>query len=304
MIDDTAANMRAAEARAGRTRPRIRGTDPRLSPLVEQIGRGYRPNNEPDYGGVRRQFEEFRNRGYTAQGEEVHNRPFGEARGRDRMVADMQAEAAGRRPSDAAINDDFARRLGEAGKTRPRANPAEIRGRGQVSLAWDDDPKAYGWHYSPAENAEGIRTGGLDPQFKGRHGPMAEGVHFSNSPETYQPVGDRAWNVYRVRNENIPDPVQRSTDDFFTRSRIDPRNIEVYEGPGRFGRLGAHMSGANPYIGLYQSIAPLLGLPYLQTPADWVLNDVMAQNYGPGGAMDPYRDYEGPRDPQTGAILA
>lgn len=251
-----------------RGRTRIKGTDPRVRAVTDRIGRGTRPMPE----------------------------------GRERMTADMAAEAAGRRPSDADINDDFARRLmggadAQAGKVR--ATPAAVRGRGQVSLAWDDDPKAYGWHYSPAESHEGIRRGGLDPQFKGRHGPMAEGVHFAPDPETYRPVGDQDWNVYRVRRENIPDPVTRSTDDFFTRSRIAPEHIEVYEGPGRFGRL----NGVTGLLGLANNVSSWLGGPYIQTPADWVLNDVIAQNYS-GGIMDPYRDYEGPRDPQTGAILA
>lgn len=283
MIDDTAANMRAAEARAGRVRPaRINGMDPRVREVTERIGHGYQPNPPS---------------------------------GRERMTADMQAELAGRRPSDADINDDFARRLGSAGKTRP-ARPAAVRGRGQVSLAWDDDPKAYGWHYSPAENAEGIRSRGFDPELAGRHGPNAKGVHFATSPETYQPIGDQDWNVYRVRRENIPDPSHVSTDDFFTRSPIDPRNIEVYEGPGKFGKLadaGSTTLGIMALLGQAAQFVPGFSDRMPRTtwlanggPLGDVLNEVMAANYAPGGVMDPYRDM---RDlpgfnPATGTVPA
>lgn len=223
-------------------RGRIKGTDPRVRAVTDRIGRGYRPRNPELYDKAQASLRE----GTSIQ---------------DALDA-LDAERPGRSPRESVAG---------GGKMKPAA----VRGSGQVSLAWDDDPKAYGWHYSPAENAEGIRRGGLDPQFRGRHGDASQGIHFSDSPDTYRPIGDKDWNVYRVRREHIPDPVARSTDDFFTRSRIEPKHIEAYEGPGRFGRVGSRVTGA---AGLYNMLAPFLGLPYMQTPSDWIINNNLMES--------------------------
>lgn len=257
--------MGGADAQAGR----IKATDPRVKRVTDRIGRGYRPNR------------------------------------------DVQAEQAARgglsAADEAAAQDDFARRLSggadaQAGKVRP--TPAAVRGRGQVQLAWDDEPGKYGWHYSPAENATGIREGGLDPSHAGRHGPAARGVHFSDSPDTYRPIGDQDYNVYRVPREHIPDPAHVSTDDFYTTQKIAPEHVQVYEGPGKFGTLAGHVGTAATVGGLVNMLSSFLGGPYIQGPSDMVLNDLIRQAYAPGGGMDPYRDYQGPRDPKTGDILA
>ena len=84
-------------------------------------------------------------------------------------------------------------------------------------------------------------------------------------------------------------------------------NEMPYEPGSMLGKVGGTLNVAGAGLGLYNMLAqfaPRLGLPIVQTPVDWVLNDVMSQNYASGGAMDPYRDYQGPRDPNTGAILA
>lgn len=194
-----------------------------------------------------------------------------------------------------------------------KVKPAAVRGRGQVGLAYDDDPKAYGWHYSPAENAEGIRQHGLDPRQAGRHGDFSRGVHFSDSPHTYEPLGDRDFNVYRVRKDAIENPVHRSEGDFYTEHRIPPEMIEAYEGPGRFGKLADAGSTAVGLMGLLGTAATFIpGFSERMPRTTWLANggpmgdllqEVIAGNYRPGGAMDPYKNWA-PDNQQGGTVLA
>ena len=230
MLDDVQANTSAA-----RGRTRIKGTDPALSKLVDQIGRGYQPN-EPS--------------------------------GRERMVADMQAELEGRRPSDANINDDFAQRL--AGKVRR----TPIRGRGQIASRWDDDPNQYRYHYSPEENFEGIQRRGFDPELKKGY---SKGTHFMNSPNEYPAIGDNAQNVYRVRRDAVPDWQNVSDDDFYTQRRIPSNDVEVYTGtpetPGSWSRVSNAYGFGSNMKGIYDILASFMPgvLPQIQTPADWLI---------------------------------
>jgi hypothetical protein len=265
-LDD---NSLALAPNHGRTR--IKGTDPRVRQVTDRIGRGYLPN---------------------------------ESSGRERMVADMQAEAAGRRPSDADVNDDFARRLmGGADAQAGKVQRTRITGRGQVPRGWDEE--GYRYHYSPEENFEGIRERGFDPSLKKGY---SKGTHFMPGPD-YPALEDNPGNYYRVREDVAPFK-NVSTDDFYTEQRIHPRDVEVYTGtpemPTRWSPVSNAYSKGATGLGLYGLLSSFFpnSLPQIYGPTDWVLQDVMRQNYGPGGVMDPYRDYEGPRDPETGAILA
>jgi hypothetical protein len=242
-------------------RGRIKGVGPRTSPLIDQIGRGYRPN-EPS--------------------------------GRERMVQDMQAEAAGRRPTDADVNDDFARRLQKDSPPAGKVKRTQIRGRGQVKMAWDDRPGQYRYHYSPEENFKGIQSeNALDPRFKGRHGPGAKGVHFMDDPNTYRPIGDRPMNVYRTPVEG-KDWQNVSTDDFYTTRRVEAPEVyaETPEGMPRWsGVSNAYSKGATG-LGLYNMLAAFMPgvLPSIQGPQDWVLGDVLqngdASPYNPKNQED------------------
>lgn len=229
---------------------RIRGTDPRVREVTDRIGRGYRPT------------------------------------GRRRMTADHAAEAAGRTPSDQAVNDDFARRLSEMADDKAQQSGGRRR---------------Y-FHETDEANARSILTRGIqerpdkaDPE--GRKGVFAH-------TEAHDPPEGRV----RFEFEAPPDEVRGHGTGGNT-SAVFRRSIPVEDIKGiRRSRPSLHIPGGtgtvSGIVGLYSMLAPMLGLPYIQTPADWVLNDVMRQNYSPGGAMDPYRDYTGPRDPQTGDILA
>lgn len=76
-----------------------------------------------------------------------------------------------------------------------------------------------------------------------------------------------------------------------------------YTTAGRVFDAGSKITGIG---GLINMLSGFLGGPSIMGPSDMVLNDLIAQNYGPGGIMDPYRDM---RDmpgfnPQTGTVPA
>jgi hypothetical protein len=239
MIDDQTANAQAAAARSGRTMPRIKGTDPRVKSVTDRIGRG-------------------------------------------RMAADNAAEAVGRRPSDADINDDFAKRLMVAQQAEtPRAGKVKrtsIRGRGQVASRWDDDPNQYRYHYSPEENFEGIRREGFRPDLKKG---FSQGTHFMDDPNAYPAIGDDPMNVYRVRRDAVPDWQNVSSDDYYTRRPIAANDVDVYTGtpemPGTWGRVNNAYGVGGGVKGLYDIVSSFMPgtLPQIQTPADWVIQDVL-----------------------------
>lgn len=184
----------------------------------------------------------------------------------------------------------------------PRVTPAELRGRGQVRLAYDDPVQDYYYHYSPTRNAPGIQESGLDPRLmKGE----SAGVHFLPDPNAYPAIGDEPMNVYRVRRD-AAEFVPRGEGDVYATRRFLPSEVEAYESPmegslaGRWSRLGGLAGGAR---GLYDVLSAFTGgrLPMIQTPGDWILNDVL-MNF-------PNSPYNRPRNPSlsytpSGGVIA
>lgn len=296
------------------SRKRIKGTDPKLSPLVDKIGRGTRPMPEgrermtadmaaeaagrrpsdadvndafarrlsemaepPDYEGVRRQFEEFRNRGYTAQGQEVHNRPLTNTPSETMSSSEARYRANLPKPYDPKQRYYHTSEAPEGRGLREHAQSFRDKGiigsertsfgEGKQVFAHPEAPRKLGPRQVYVEFEPGVRPSGSGTSFMGR-GPASTATSFSGDVPP-----ERVRGVYG----NLPE--------------------------GGIGRL----AGVTGLMGLANNISALLGGPYIQTPADWVLNDLIANTtYGPGGIMDPYRDYrELPGyDPQTGTVLA
>lgn len=260
---------------------RIRGTNTG-NPLIDQIGRGYRPN-EPS--------------------------------GRERMVRDMQVEARGGRPTDADVNEDFARRLLEGGADAQAGKVRAIRaqGRGGMRVPYGANDDDFMYHRTNERNLRGFQEQGNDPGLK-RRGSF--GTHFAPSSEGTWGYADQAnaegGDSIMLRTRRSPEMTMHDPQDYSTQRRIAPADWEVLgegatpEMPGRWTGLGNAYSKGATGLGLYNMLAAFLPgkLPSFQGPTDMVLADLMRQAYGPGGAMDPYRDYQGPRDPQTGDILA
>jgi hypothetical protein len=219
------------------------------------------------------------------------------------MVDDMRAEARGGRPSDADINDDFARRLlGGADAQAGKVKRARITGRGQVPRAWDEE--GYRYHYSPEENFEGIRERGFDPSLKKGH---SKGTHFMPGAD-YPALEDNPGNYYRVRQDVAPFK-NVSTDDFYTEQRIPPRDVEVYTGtpdmPTRWSPVSKAYGVGTGITGLYSMLSSLLpeNLPQFLGPQDWIIQDLMRQAYN-GGVMDPYKGWAGDQPVNNGTVMA
>lgn len=253
MIDDTAANMKAAQARAGRVRP--------ASPSSPQ----------PDYEGVRRQFDEFLNRGYTRQGQEVHNRPYGQSREPDYV----------RNPPP---RDDAAYRRAMENRPQPV----------------DRTPRRY-VHETDIGNVESIRRSGIRPG--NRFGHEAVWANEGTAAGRTVPAG-RALIEFEADPARIKlrgtTPGSKAAG--FAGGPIEPSAIKGGYGPA--GRLFDAGSSVLGIAGLVNNLSSMFGGPFIQTPADWILNDVIAQNYN-GGIMDPYRNYKGPGyNPATGTVSA
>lgn len=181
---------------------------------------------------------------------------------------------------DVDVNDNMLDLLPKAGKTR---KVAQATSRSGMRMPWDTDTENYMYHRTPARNVEGIRARGNDPSLRKRG---SFGTHFSADPEhtwTYADeanAGSEPSAMLRVRRDAAPfrqlDPY-----DYVTEERI-PRGWEVLEegptpsSPGTWGRLNSFGSGAKTLYDLLSSFIP--ALPTIQTPADWVIQDLMRTN--------------------------
>jgi len=161
----------------------------------------------------------------------------------------------------------------------PMEKRMSVRGRGQIRVPWDEPTDRYLWHFSPEETFAGIKKSGLDPSLKKG---FSSGVHFSPTPD-YPVLGDVPMNVYRAERSQVPGLEYREGSDYFTRQRIPPEMLQVATEtapgqPTRFSGLNRAYSlgsGLSQLGSLYNSIAPAVGLPYMQTPMDWVLADIL-----------------------------
>lgn len=289
-----------------RGRTRIKGTDPRVRAVTDKIGRGTRPNQFAGYGDeeLRRVLADAE-RAPIEGGRGMPGRIKRELAGRDRMTADMAAEAAGRRPSDADINDDFARRLMGAQEPDYVQNPparddaAYRRAMANRPTPSDGSTRRY-VHETDIGNVESIRREGIRPGNRFGHDAVwaNEGTAAGRTVPKGRALIEFEADPARIKLRGTT-PGSKAAG--FQGGPIEPSAITGGYGPsGRIFDAGSRALGIG---GLINMLSSFVGGPYIQTPSDWVLNDVIAQNYN-GGIMDPYRDYEGPRDPQTGAILA
>jgi hypothetical protein len=171
---------------------------------------------------------------------------------------------------DVDFNDNLLDLLPKTGKVKR----TPVRGRGQVPQAWDEE--GYRYHFSPEENFEGIRGRGFDPDLKKG---FSKGTHFLPTPD-YPAIEDRPGNYYRVRQDVAPFK-NVATDDFYTEQRIAPRDIEVYTGtpamPTRWTPVSNAYSFGSGAKGLYDLLSSFMPgvLPQIQTPADWIIQDLM-----------------------------
>lgn len=153
------------------------------------------------------------------------SRPPGRARKRD-----VQAESHLTDAQEAGVQDDFASWLNEQA---PPRRPYEARGTAQGLVGWDENPNDFWYHYGDADAFESTARRGLDPDFAGRNGPAAAGVHFAPDPYTYRPIGDRPKYVYRTRRDRV-NAQRRAEDDWYSEDLIPSEDLEAFMGPGEW----------------------------------------------------------------------
>jgi hypothetical protein len=216
----------------------------------------------------------------------------------------------------------------EAGRTRIKGTDPRVRavteriGRGSLPMTADsiarqaqfpDDTQARPGHSiytheADASNLESIR-------------PSKGGSNFGDPrPQVY---GNRANSVDNIPEGRVRIRYQAPDSDIIgrgtgtstavsTRGAVPPGNVlSGYSKAGRVFDAGSTTLGLLGLLGTAANFIP--GFSERMPRTSWlanggpigdVLNEVIANNYGQGGVMDPYRDYQGPRDPTTGAILA
>jgi hypothetical protein len=254
---------------------RIKGTDPRVRPVTDRIGRGYQQSP------------------------------------RERIAADNAIERAGGRASDMDVNDDFAKRLGMAAPepessahARYKANLPQQRPTGRRKFV----------HETDLANLESIRKGGIRPT-RGGSAMGSEGVYAyeREGPAHRVPEGRVAIefeaDAGRIRGGGTtPGATSR-----VLQGGIDPGDITGGWGPkGRIfdagtsaGLLGL-LGQAAQFIPGFAERMPRTNWLASGGPIGEAMNYAIQQNYAPGGVMDPYKDV---RDlpgfnPQTGTVMA
>jgi hypothetical protein len=268
---------------SGSTRPRIKGVGPKVPPIVDQIGRGYQPN-----------------------------RP----EGRPRMEQDFAREAAGRRPSDADVNDDFARRLmggadAQAGKAM---SSAEARYRANLPKGYDPDQKYYHVHDVP----EGVDIRQRAQSFRDKGIIGSERTSFGAGKQVFaHPQPPRELGPRQIYTEFTPGVRPSGSGTSFMgrgggstaksfSGDISPANVGGVYGHvpgGGIGRIADAGSGITGLYGLLSSMFPE-NLPQIYGPTDYVLNDLLRMNYEEG-VMNPYRDWAGDQPVSAnGTVLA
>jgi len=261
---------------------RIKGTDPRVKTVTDRIGRGSRPSP------------------------------------RQVIDQDNALERGGRRPSDADVNDDFARRLMGEGST-----PSEVRQDSAYQRFQQNLPKPRTGpsgrrkfvHETDLANVDSIRAGGIR-RTRGGSAMGNEGVYAfeRTGPEHRVPEG-------RVAIEFEADPARirgggttPGSQSRVLQGSIDPGDITGGYGPS--GRIFDAGSSTVGLMGLLGSVAQFIpGFAERMPRTNWlanggpigdVMNYVINQNYAPGGIMDPYKDVrDNPGfNPQTGTVMA
>lgn len=217
----------------------------------------------------------------------------------------------------------------DSGRTRikgtdPRVRPVTDRiGRGTLPMTADsiarqfeDDTKVRpGYsqftHETDAKNVESIRREGIRPS--------RGAANFGDArPQVY---GSRANSVENIPEGRVRIRYQVPTDSILgrgvgsdavsSRGAVPPGNVmSGYSKTGRVFDAGSTGVGLMSLLGALSQFVP--GFSERMPRTSWLanggpigeaLNYTIAQNYAPGGIMDPYRDYQGPRGP-GGAILA
>jgi len=259
---------------------RIKGTDPRVRAVADRIGRGTRPSP------------------------------------RQVIDQDNALERGGLRPSDADVNDDFARRLmggadAQAGQAessamaRYRANLPRQRPTGRRKFV----------HETDIGNMESIRKSGIRPT-RGGSAMGSEGVYAYEraGPAHRVPEGRVAIefeaDAGRIRGGGTTPGAQSRV----LQGSIDPGDITGGYGPsGRIFDAGSRTVGLMGLLGTAAQFIP--GFAERMPRTNWlanggpigdVLNYALSQNYAPGGVMDPYKDVRNLSgfNPSTGTVTA
>jgi hypothetical protein len=179
-------------------------------------------------------------------------------------------------PDDVEANENFARRMAADAGLQQRAS---ITGRNQIRQSWDEPNNKYLWHFSPQENFNekgDIQTRGLSA---GKAKGFSQGVHFSPKPD-YPVAGDRPMNAYRIERDKVPNLMYREGSDYHTLSDIPAEHMQVAvdtpQGlPTKFSSL-SEAYGITPALGMLYNLLGATGIiPTVQTPDQWVFNDMM-----------------------------